>query len=287
MIKRKAFIFMFITSILMSCNETTVIKKKDNNEYTANPSNQVILSSEIKWEQLNPARGDKSPKAGTIWGNRKGTEPTGFLVKFVDGFSSPPHIHNVSYRALVIEGLIHNDDPDAEKMWMSKGSFWTQPAGESHITAAKGGENMIYVEIDSGPYLVKPIEEAYDNGEKPINIDQSNIIWLSYSESNSIEKNPQNLEVKIAFLWEKEATRGLLIKVPSKYNGQLLSDGNIFQAIVISGKLDYLMPTSDETKLLHPGSYFSSNGKSTHVIKSDQELETIIYIRTNGKIHIK
>ena len=62
-------------------------------------SQEVVLTSEIEWEQLNPARGDKSPQAGTLWGDRKGTVPTGFLAKFVDGFSSPPHIHNATYRA--------------------------------------------------------------------------------------------------------------------------------------------------------------------------------------------
>ncbi len=40
----------------------------------------AVLTSEVKWEQLNPARGDKSPKAGTLWGDRNGTGPTGFLV---------------------------------------------------------------------------------------------------------------------------------------------------------------------------------------------------------------
>ena len=30
------------------------------------PSNKVMLSSEIVWEKLNPARGDQSPQAGTI-----------------------------------------------------------------------------------------------------------------------------------------------------------------------------------------------------------------------------
>ena len=61
----------------------------------------------------------------------------------MDGFSSPPHIHNVTYRAMVIKGLVHNDDPEAENMWMPPGSFWTQPAGEAHITSAKGEENIL------------------------------------------------------------------------------------------------------------------------------------------------
>lgn len=90
---------------------------------------ELLPASEVEWEKMNPARGDKSPQAGTLWGDRKGKVPTGFLAKFVDGFSSPPHIHNATYRAVVISGLIHNDDPAAAESWMPTGSFWTQPKG--------------------------------------------------------------------------------------------------------------------------------------------------------------
>jgi len=136
MIKIGKFLLLTFACIMVACDNTQVTSDKSTQESTTS-TNKVVSASEIKWEQLNPARGDKSPQAGTIWGDRKGTVPTGFLVKFVDGFSSPPHIHNVTYRGVVISGLIHNDDQNAEKMWMPKGSFWTQPEGESHITAAK------------------------------------------------------------------------------------------------------------------------------------------------------
>lgn len=69
----------------------------------------------------------------------------GISVRFNPGFSSPPHIHNITYRGIVIEGLLHNDDPTAESMWLPAGSFWTQPAGEDHITAANAQSNMIYL----------------------------------------------------------------------------------------------------------------------------------------------
>ena len=71
---------------------------------------------------------------------------------------------------MVIEGFVHNDDPTAERMWLTPGAFWTQPAGESHVTAANGVNNLIYIEIDSGPYLVLAKEKAFDNGERPINV---------------------------------------------------------------------------------------------------------------------
>ena len=114
------------------------------------PSVEIVLASDVEWVQLNPARGSASPQAATLWGDLKGGVATGFLAKFIDGFSSPPHIHNATYRAVVIDGYIHNDDPDAADMWMPTGSFWTQPKGEVHITAAKGANNVALVEIDRG-----------------------------------------------------------------------------------------------------------------------------------------
>ncbi|PWJ58144.1 uncharacterized protein DUF4437, partial [Dyadobacter jejuensis] len=124
---------LIILGGLISCMNPN--RKQQALDFTENknPTNKVVLSSEIVWEKLNPARGEQSPQAGTIWGDRKGEIATGFLAKFTDGFSSPPHIHNVTYRAVVIKGMIHNDDPKAENMWMKTGSFWTQPVGESHI----------------------------------------------------------------------------------------------------------------------------------------------------------
>lgn len=284
MIKR-AFLIIFLASVIISCTETKKEISSDSIETIPEPTNQVILSSEIKWEKLNPARGDKSPQAGTIWGDRKGKVSTGFLAKFVDGFSSPPHIHNVTYRAMVIKGLIHNDDADAEKMWMPAGSFWTQPVGQAHITAAKGQENIAYVEIDNGPYLVKPTEKAFDNGERPINIDKSNMIWLNSSKTKIIDEKQPNVE--IAFLWENRDMIGKLIKLPINFDGEIISDGEEFHAIMIIGEAIYLLPNSNETKSLDPGSYFTSKGKSKHRIKVDKKEETIIYIRTNGEIKIK
>lgn len=138
------------------CNSAQVASQSIATKPAAEPTSQVVLTSEVKWSPLNPARGDQSPRAGTLWGDRTGSGASGFLVEFVDGFSSPPHIHNVTYRGVVISGLIHNDDPNAKKMWLPTGSFWMQPAGEAHITAAKGSKNLAYIEIEKGPVSRPP-----------------------------------------------------------------------------------------------------------------------------------
>ncbi|MEM6886248.1 MAG: DUF4437 domain-containing protein, partial [Verrucomicrobiota bacterium] len=158
----------------------------------------IVHVSDVKWEPLNPTRGHESPQAGTLWGDRKAEVPTGFLAKFVDGFSSPPHIHNVTYRAVVIHGNIHNDDPAAAKMWMPPGSFWTQPKGEAHITAAQGSLNMALVEINKGPYLVMHEEDAFESGEHPVNISASNLVWVDPPAMDNVPGGP-----KIAYLWGK------------------------------------------------------------------------------------
>ncbi|MDW7692816.1 DUF4437 domain-containing protein [Flammeovirgaceae bacterium SG7u.111] len=276
-------IFLF----LVSCNDNKRIKSEseiNSLEQIENPTNKVVLSSEIKWEKLNPARGDQSPQAGTIWGDRKGDVATGFLAKFVDGFSSPPHIHNITYRAVVIKGSIHNDDPKAEKMWMKPGSFWTQPQGESHITAAKGEENIALVEIDNGPYLVKPIEESFDNGERPTNIDASNVVWLNSEKTNWVDSKSK---AEISFLWDHNGSKGLFVKLPKTFIGTIQTDGTVLHSVVIQGVLNYTLPQNQETKVLDPGSSFSSNGKAIHTISNNSENDIIVYVRTNGNVKVE
>lgn len=247
----------------------------------AGGNREVVLASEVKWEQLNPARGDKSPQAATLWGDRMSDVPTGFLAKFVDGFSSPPHIHNVTYRAVVISGGIHNDDPDAAHMWMPAGSFWTQPKGEVHITAAKGTTNIALVEIDKGPYLVLPVDEAFDSGERPVNIDATNIVWVDLPGIPASANGP-----KIAYLWGKPSNsqpNGSFVKLPAGFKGKLHAHGSTFRAVVIKGKPRYL---EKDTKLLEPGSYFGSIGEAVHQLSSNTGEETIIYIRTNERYSV-
>lgn len=287
----KTIYSLLIIGLIISCKnpgkETEKIisdKTEEITEKIENPTNKVKLSSEIVWEKLNPARGDQSPQAGTVWGDRKGTGATGFLAKFVDGFSSPPHIHNVTYRAVVIKGLVHNDDAKAENMWMPSGSFWTQPVGEAHITSAKGTENIALVEIDHGPYLVKPITEAFDSGERPINIDVSNVVWLNSAKTNWIDSNSK---AEISFLWEKNNSKGLFVKLPKGFKGIIKTDGTVVRSVIIKGELNYTLPQNKEIKALDAGSYFSSTGKAIHTILNTTEKEVVIYIRTNGNIKIK
>ncbi len=185
---------------------------------------------------------------------------------------------------MVIKGSIHNDDPEAEHMWMKPGSFWTQPQGASHITSAKGDENITLVEIDKGPYLVKPIEEAVDNGERPINLDASNVVWLNHIKTSWVA--PKST-AELSFLWDDQRSIGLFVKLPIKYKGTIKTDGTTLHSVVIQGKLHYTLPQNQETKVLDAGSSFSATDKAIHTISNNSKMEIILYVRTNGTIKVE
>ena len=252
---------------------------------SAKSVNEVVTADNVEWGWLNPLRGDKSPAAGKLWGDRTKNEPAGFLVKFKKGFSSPPHIHNITYRGVVIKGLLHNDDKQAEKQWLPAGSYWQQPAGEAHITAADGQENMAFLDIQEGPYLVKPTSEAFDNGERPINVDKTNMVWLNASD---IEWVSSKSNVETAFLWgshEKNQLRATLLKLPAGFKGKIKNLSPNFRAVVISGRLTHQFSKKEEKNELAPGSYFGVEKDSKSIITTDKE--TIIYIRSNGDFKVK
>lgn len=258
----------------------------------AEPKKEVVLASEVEWSYLNPARKDKAPMAGNLWGDRNGEGSSGYLLRPKDGFQSPPHIHNVSYRAVVISGLLHNDDPEAEFMWMPQGSFWTQPKGQVHITAAKGEAPIAYVEIEKGPYLVLPTKEAFLSQLRPVNVDISNLVWLDSSDVSWLDKSGVTAsqgDPQISFLWgdtKEGQLRGTMVKLPAGFKGKIQSQGTDFRAIVIKGQPQYEM-NATERKTLEQGSYFGSTGEpALHTVSSGAGEETLLYIRSNGKYDV-
>ncbi len=254
----------------------------------AEPIVEVIPRAEVDFQPLNPLRGDASPKAGVLWGDIKKNVPSGAIIEFVDGFSSPPHIHNITYRAVVISGMVHNDDPKAERMWMGPGSFWTQPAGESHITAAKAGaRGVAFLEIFQGPYLVKPAAQAFDNGERPVNVARENIVWLETSDIRwltPVSAAAQAEGAQVAFLWgnvNKNTQNGSFLKLPSGHSVKLRGNDAWLRAVLIAGQL--IHTSSDVARHLTPGSYFAGKGKAEHTMSCKEGDECLIYVRTRGR----
>ena len=282
---QRTFLLLSLVSLLTAaCTSLHATSDGSAPIPAAEPATKIVLTSEVAWTYLNPARGDKAPMAGTLWGDRSGTGPTGFLLKPNEGFESPPHIHNVSYRGVVISGLIHNDDPNADDMWMPTGSFWTQPKVGVHITAAKGSNTLAYIEIEEGPYLVLPVEKAFHSEEVPINVDESNIVWIDQPGMPASANGP-----KVAFLWgnpQDDQLNGTLVKLPAGFTGKIKSDGSTFRAVVIKGQPQYQVPGETDVKTLEPGSYFGSKGESVHQVSSKAGAESIIYVRTEGKYNV-
>ena len=247
--------------------------------------NELVKKSDVAFVPLNPARGELGPKAGKLWGDIRADVPSGVLVKFVDGFESPPHIHNITYRAVVISGAVHNDDPAAGKMWMKPGSFWTQPLGENHITAANGENSMIFLEILSGPYLVKPADQAFDSGERPINVGARNVMWLEAEDAEWID----DVGPKMAYLWgsvEDNEQNGTFVKLPSGYAGELSTSAPLMRVVTIQGQASIQLSGESETHSLDPGSYFSSKGEAAHQISCGSDEGCIFYLHTEGKYRL-
>lgn len=237
------------------------------------PDNPVefMRFQDVQWTPLNPARGDKGPQAANLWGDRGENVATGFIVKFTDGFSSPPHIHNVTYRGVVIAGKAHNDDPGAANMWMPAGSFWTQPAGEVHITSAQGETNIAYIEIDSGPYLVRPAEQWFDNGERPVNVHKDNLVWVDQPDG-----------IEYAYLWgdpDEAKPYGLMVKLPKGFKGSFQTDDPSARVIVISGAMSITPSVKSEPISLEPGSYIAANPAS-RAGEFQADTGAVLYVRS-------
>jgi hypothetical protein len=191
---------------------------------------------------------------------------------------------------VVISGLIHNDDPSAADMWLPTGSFWKQPKGEVHITAAKGTNNLAYIEIDQGPYLVLPIENAFDSGERPINLDKSNLVWVD--ASNLVWVNQPGMPAsddgpKIAFLWgdpQGDEPRGTLVKLPNGFTGTLSSRDSTLRAVNIQGRVEYRAPDAIDVTSMEPGNYFGSAGEVVHQVSCEADEDCILYVRAEGNL---
>ena len=274
--------------ILAACLAAAAAVAQVATKKTVVEGRDVVRASDVTWGALNPARGAKGPRAGGLWNDRTADQASGFLVRFADGFASPPHIHNVTYRGVVISGLIHNDDPDAAEMWMPAGSFWTQPAGEVHITAAKGESAMAYIEIDSGPYLVEPKEEAFDKGERPVNVVPSNLVWLSPSETGWIAPDLADAggeSPQLAFLWGKPgpASRsGSFLRLPKGFEGEIRSGSGSLRIVVVKGEIKCADSDGDELVTLAPGEYFSVAKEDLARISCESAEGCVAYIQAEG-----
>lgn len=275
--------FLLISTFIGACTHQNLTKESDTTAQAGTSTVEFLQVSYVMWEQLNPARGKSSPLAGTLWGERTGLGPAGFLLKPIDGFKSPPHIHNVAYRGIVISGGIHNDDPNADDMYMPQRSFWTQPAGGIHITAAKGVESLAYIEIEDN-FTVLPVAKAFVSRENPVNIHASNIVWVDPRGNESNDKR-----VKIAYLWQNHETpalNGQLVKLPKGFGGYLKGTEETMRVVVIEGNLAYRTKDNQGLISLEAGSYLGLSGNANPYLECSITDECVVYVRAQGVFRI-
>ncbi len=268
---------LILTGIFVLAIAVFAVSTMMDTEPQAPGSVRVLLAADVEWQALNPLRGDKSPKAGTLWGDRGKPVPCGFLVKFIDGFSSPPHIHPVTYRGVVISGMVHNDVPEAKEVWLPSGTFWTQPAGKVHITSAWGTENVAYIEIEKGPYLVHPAKDAFATTETPVKMEPAAMTWADAADGAKIAKLPGNPQ--------DQKLRRALVKLPLGFKGALRSNGATLHVAVIQGRPEHHVPDHTKATPLDAGSYFGSEGAVTHRV-SCEEGKCLLYVRTMGSFEV-
>lgn len=281
----KVVLLLLVCLTGVSCTSFTAgsVAVPSNNQGVASITNV----NDVVWEQLNPARGDQSPQAATLWGSRTGSGPGGFLLKPTDGFRSPPHIHNIAYRGVVISGLLHNDDPKAANMWMPTGSFWTQPAGEIHVTSAKGNDALAYIEVEDN-FGVLPAAKAFESGEEAVNVHDDNVVWLDANTITwtSADASEVNSGVRLAFLWGKQKAgelRGTLVRLPKHFSGRIESDSDEFRAVTLSGSLQ--VKVQQAMVPLSAGSYFALHRSGSTFLNCGNET-CLLYLRTLGVFHI-
>lgn len=163
-------------------------------------------------------------------------------------------------------------------MWMPTGSYWTQPKGEVHITSAKGKNNIAYIEIENGPYLVQPVQNAFDSGERPVNIHSSNLVWIDRGKSQT------------AHLWgafKNNQMNGTLVRIPSGVSTRIIGEGSKMRIVVIKGRPKLAVKGELNIRQLEPASYVSSDGGKVLRFTSGSGSDTVIYLRTKGKYGIK
>ena len=223
-----------------------------------------------RWGALTPARGDAGP----------------------DGFPSPPHLHNATDCGIVTEGLIHNDGPDAEGAWMPAGSCWPQPTGEVHITSASGDGAAACLEIQHGPYLVMPPDEASDDAERAIPAHAANMIRQDASTTRRIRRADRvspDRGPRVASLWgdpQDDRPNGALVALPSGCTGTLTSIDAPFRAVVIENHAVLHTPSGGDRAVLGLGSFVGSNDHGASCITWSTPRACVPDGRSNGPVEI-
>lgn len=130
---------------------------------------------------------------------------------------------------------------------------------------------MVYVEIDEGPYLVRPVDQAFDNGERPLNLGESEIQWDS-AESVGWSRAPSGL--KVAQLWETDGGSGRLVRFEQL--GQFeLSSASPFGIVVVTGR-------ATVGAVVEAGGFIGATRAQIRV-----DASTTLYLRASARVELR
>ena len=112
---------------------------------------KVTTAEDINWGYLNAARGDKSPGAADLWGDRTKDTATGMLVRFNKGIEGSITSSGDEFKAVVIQGsLSYIDENKSNARTLNAGSYVASSTPAKHrLRNISDDETIVYVRASS------------------------------------------------------------------------------------------------------------------------------------------
>ncbi len=107
----------------------------------------MVTPDQVDYQPLNPARGDASPQAGTLWGDLDDGGLSASFVKLPAGHTSDLSVESDRLRAVIVDGaLIHSVAGLETQSELGAGGFFESDAGVPHALACHPESDcLVYV----------------------------------------------------------------------------------------------------------------------------------------------
>ncbi len=155
-----------------------------------------------------------------------------------------------------------------------------------------GEGRVAYIEIQHGPYLVMPPEQAVDNGERANNVHAANLVWLDASTNRLIEIPSRVAPAdgpRVSYLWgdpQGEQASGALVELPAGYTSTLTSTGSSLRIVVIKGDIRLHASGAPGHESLGPGSFVGSSNAGGAGITGSTSTSTVLYVRSDAPVEV-
>ena len=233
--------------------------------------------------------------AGTLWGGRDRSGPTGFLLRPADGFESPPHIHNVAYRG--------GGDPRPPPQ-RRPGRRVDVDAGGVVLDAAGGRGAHHSRERRATPWPTsrstrgrsassrsrRRSTTARETGQRRRVEPRLAGTHRPPAGSSPAKASASAHGLELAFLWGDPRQDRSAERDPHPASGrgpaELRSRGPILHAVVVQGRPEHRVAGETDGESLEPGSYVRSKGETVHQLFCEKEQRCILYVRTKGRFDV-